>query len=100
MKKTNAKWESFNENNTPHIHENVIPTSLILKTKHYPEDHDEKKRSISDLTIEKLEYIIEEKIRKGVRMQVSSFLASMKGFSNGPRIKKEREVGERKYLIT
>lgn len=99
-KKIDGKWGSYNFDATEHPHENVISATSILSKKYYPSDKEDLNLKINELTMAQLEEKIEETVRKQVRMQVSTFLASWKGFGNGPRIQKEIEVDGKKYIVT
>ena len=55
--------------------------------------------STSDMSLEQLDKYINEKVRRETKMQLSVLLHSMKGFGDGPKIKKEFNVGNNQFVI-
>ena len=99
MRKIDFKWKPLNLDGTEHKDENVLSVSKVLSLLHYPEDKEIPSNTISTLTLEQFNNFLEEKIKKQTKLQMSTLLHSMKGFGDGPKIKKEFEVEGKKFTI-
>jgi len=99
MRKVDFKWKPFNKDGTEHEDENVLSVSKILRSLHYPVTEQIPSIALSSLTLDQFANFIEEKVKRETKLQMSSLLHSMKGFGNGPKIKKQFEVEGKKFII-
>lgn len=99
MQKIDFKWKALNIDGTEHKDENVVSVSQVLSSRHYPEDKKIPTNVISELTLEQFENFLNEKIKRETKMQMSTLLHSMKGFGDGPKIKKIFDVKGEKFTI-
>lgn len=99
MRKVDFKWKPLNIDGTDHKDENTLSVSKVLSSLHYPEDKKIPSETISTLTLEQFNNYLSEKIKKETKMQMSTLLHSMKGFGDGPKIKKVFEVEGKTFTI-
>ena len=100
FRKIDFKWKPYNLDGTEHKDENVLSVSKVLKALHYPEEEKIHSSTLSTLTLEQFENFIDEKVKRQTKMQMSTLLHSMKGFGDGPKIKKQFEVEGKTFTIT